>query len=599
MDFIFNMYNSARQCQIDINNDINKLFDISNNDPEPTNKGLVKAFCGIGKSFIMTHADINQFQKLICIIMPTLQLCDQYYNDYLIPNIHHHKKRVLRISSDNDTTTGNKSTTDEQQIIDFINNTHNTIRKTHYICVTYQSLHLLTNILYNPEKNIHNTKIDIAWYDEAHRAIGEQIQQTIFSPNINNIIDKQIFLTATPKNANGITMYDSKLFDNSSNHCGNKISDYTYLNGKRDGYLNDFNINIDMFSNTELRAYNNNNKPNYNIYECIIRAILTSGNGKVLTFHSDVNTDKDTSVKNFVNIELFKEVWNKMLTDEEINNQENNYVSVFKYATIHFVCLDSSIPIKQRNLILKDFDNTLNSPIKKDIYIISSCKTIGEGIDTKRANMCVFVDPKTSYTDIIQNIGRIVRLLGTLLEKLQTLPATILIPTCIDVEQYADCKGDLDKRDEIIRQNMNLKGNFNGILNVLSAIQQEDPELFELCLNYPATFTKKEIHDNLNKQNYKIDEQIGDGNIIESLEHIINSKIDYINNEFDLSDEQILLQIAQQENINIEIHSTSIENPIETFKCNDASVKDTIRLFKEIQDYDDCNTNSDSLLIED
>ena len=40
---------------------------------------------------------------------------------------------------------------------------------------------------------------------------------------------------------------------------------------------------------------------NNSLYECIARAVLSSGNSRALTFHSDVNTERDTSVNNFVN----------------------------------------------------------------------------------------------------------------------------------------------------------------------------------------------------------------------------------------------------------------------------------------------------------
>ena len=54
---------------------------------------------------------------------------------------------------------------------------------------------------------------------------------------------------------------------------------------------------------------------------------------------------------------------------------------------------------------------------------------------------------------------------------------------------------------------MSKTGNFNGILNVLSALRQEDPYIFELCLKYPNTYTEKEILDHLRKNNIKIDTQ--------------------------------------------------------------------------------------------
>ena len=73
--------------------------------------------------------------------------------------------------------------------------------------------------------------------------------------------------------------------------------------------------------------------------------------------------------------------------------------------------------------------------------------------------MVVFVDPKQSYIEIVQNIGRICRKNDRL--------ATVLIPAYVDVEKYKDCNKDQEKIDEVIRKEMSKTGDFNGILNVL------------------------------------------------------------------------------------------------------------------------------------
>ena len=51
-----------------------------------------------------------------------------------------------------------------------------------------------------------------------------------------------------------------------------------------------------------------------------------------------------------------------------------------------------------------------------------------------------------------------------------------MIPCWVDKNKYLECNGDKEKCDEIIRQDMNQGGNFNGILNVLSALKQEDED---------------------------------------------------------------------------------------------------------------------------
>jgi hypothetical protein len=96
--------------------------------------------------------------------------------------------------------------------------------------------------------------------------------------------------------------------------------------------------------------------------------------------------------------------------------------------------LDAKIKQKTRREIL----NLLDTSTENKIVIICSCKTMGEGIDTKRANMCVFIDPKSSLVEITQNIGRVVRKQFGVDNK----PSTVLIPYWLDntSEEYIEYK---------------------------------------------------------------------------------------------------------------------------------------------------------------
>lgn len=238
-------------------------------------------------------------------------------------------------------------------------------KKNKTICVTYQSYKTLLD-------NLETTKIDVCIYDEAHHAVGETYQKLIFE-NETNVCEKQIFFTATPKNANCITMYDRDKLD--AGMCGKLVYDYSYLRGMNEGYLNPFEIRVDMYTENTNRS----------VYESIARAILVSGNNRVLTFHADVNTERDTSVINFVKESEFICTFMKVLSEEFPEKAG-------LYTTFKMIALDASIPMKNRRAILDEFDTTLDD----GIYVISSCETISEGIDTKNANMCVFVDPKSS-----------------------------------------------------------------------------------------------------------------------------------------------------------------------------------------------------------
>jgi superfamily II DNA or RNA helicase len=489
------------------------------------NKCIVKMFCGTGKSLLMRKMKSAQNKKLVVYVFPSLSLIDQFCADYFTKLGF---ANPFKISSENN------STTDPTLIQYELQRESNKI-----ICVTYQSYKTLLD-------NIGSTKIDVCIYDEAHHAVAPTYNELIFE---RNVCDKQIFFTATPKDDNGIVMCDKE-----NGICGRTVYDYSYLRGLTDGYVNPFEIRVDMYTKNTNRS----------VYESIARAILVSGNNRVLTFHADVNTDRDTSVINFVNEGEFVCAFMKVLIDEFPEKAG-------AYTKFKMIVLDASIHMNERRSILDKFDTTLDN----EVYIISSCETIGEGIDTKNANMCVFVDPKSSFVKIIQNIGRIVRP--------QSKPSTVLIPCWVDKTKYIGCDEDKEKCDEVIRSDLNKDGNFNGILNVLSALRQEDEDLYNICLHYPDMYSPQEIMSNLEKHGYKVLDQVGDGELVETMEYLLDKDIDYENYEDCDTNEEMIIRIAEDNDVCVEIHTNSFENQIEKYniECDSGEI---IRLYKEEED---------------
>jgi len=341
------------------------------------------------------------------------------------------------------------------------------------ICVTYQSLHTWNEVSCDP---------DIMMFDEAHHVIESYVFELI-----NNINCKKVFFTATPPD---------------NDELGPIVYEYTHHDGVIEGKLNDFNIMIDF--STE--------NTNESIYDSIIRSVMKTKNSRVLTYHQRVNTDDDTSVKKFVNQELLLKSFEKI----EKEFPGHGYTSV-KFLSIDAGTLPSE---RKKNLKLLDGAN------EHEIVILSSCKTIGEGVDTKNANMVVFVDAKNSLVEIIQNIGRIVRK--------QLTDSTILIPCWVDKTKYDGA----EDKDAVIREDLSRDGNFNGILNVISALRQHDPELYELCLKYPKVFTKEEMKKNFERQGVKDTDKVW-----------TQKQVDKITEE--------------SPEMQLEIHTHDVENPIE------------------------------------
>ena len=493
---------------------------------------LVKMFCGTGKSHVIKRLAIEQRKSLSVIVFPSLALIRQFTKEYL-GDIDTKQYGLLNVSSEQ--LTDIQSTTDPAEIQKFITNPK-TKKQKKIICVTYQSLAVLLD-------SLGDIKIGIACFDEAHHTTGDKCTKLVYGDEYRAKYEKRVFFTATPLNANGVTMFDRERNEMGTyGDCGPLACEYTYLQGLRDGILSLFELRADLYTQDIVA----------NIYESIARAILTTGNTRVLTFHADAaaESDSETSVLRFVNkakfVEAFRSVCAKEFPDK---------VGMFPDSKITFTAITAET--KDKDEILGAFEKCSDT----EIYIVSSCRTIGEGVDTNKANMCVFVDPKTSVISIIQNIGRICRKIPGV----ERQPATILIPVCIDLEKYLEAGDDHEKRDKIIREQLNdrVNGDYNGIMNIIAALKQEDPELYELCLKYPSKFTeserkhaleeqKKECESGVDVYPDEIDEMVENGDRVEILTSNMDEPIIYrgFNEEEEEEDERPIQRFYEIEEEN-------------------------------------------------
>lgn len=417
---------------------------------------LVKMFCGSGKSLLMQRIAEHYASDVTVFVFPSLALIDQFHKTYLSGAV------LLRVSSDAG------ATTDVRTILSFLEG-----KEKKSVCVTYQSFDVLLAAFAQS-----TARIGICCYDEAHHAVGEVYQKLIFE---NTVADKQVFFTATPKNANGVVMHDRNTDE--VGICGRMVYDYSYLRGVEEGYLNPFELRVDL----SLEDTNSSK------YESISRAILTTGNQRVLTFHANVNADSDTSVRRFVDPIRFREAFRRVQLAEFPEN-------AFDY-DIAMLSIDAKTSQENRSAMLHLFKKRKRNDRDDDdrdnkIVILCSCQTIGEGVDTFSANMCVFVDPKTSYVQIIQNIGRVVRKDK---DAKCVARSTVLLCCHVDKTKYMSC-ADREQVDEVIRQDMGKTGNFNAILNTMTALQQEDPDIYDMCIQYADSFSPQEIDANFRKQ---------------------------------------------------------------------------------------------------
>jgi superfamily II DNA or RNA helicase len=86
--------------------------------------------------------------------------------------------------------------------------------------------------------------------------------------------------------------------------------------------------------------------------------------------------------------------------------------------------LVGTTPTAQRAMILGEFES------REGWSVVASCKVLAEGVDTKGADSLLFADPKSSYVDILQNVGRVTR------RKKHDRPASIIVPIFVDPDKY-------------------------------------------------------------------------------------------------------------------------------------------------------------------
>ena len=522
------------------------------------NNCLIKMWCGTGKTRIFTSTIFNNEFSLNVIVFPSLGLINQYNIDY-VNNPDFLSKwndfEILSFCSEDDgkfkkLSKKIKSTTNDTTLRRFLKKKSNKL-----ISVTYQSFEKFVQII----KDTQN-KINYLVYDEAHHTVGSKIQDVIYNDiEFKNLVDKTEYYTATPINRNGIIMYDKENPENSL--CGPITFEYNKYHAESDGYSRKYDVILDL----SVKKMDCKNKYHY-IFESIIRNCLSGEYNywNVLTFHSGVNisdNQQNSVVKEFASSKnknyvkrLFKQIQNKDFPETKDKFKEISLIGIYAKT-------------QKKDELLRNFDRK----VPGRIMILSSCRTIGEGIDTKWANMEVPVDPTKSLVYETQKIGRITR------KPEENMPNSILLlPVCIDPEKYKQADTP-EKKDELIRRELDDCGDFSIFLNVISAFKyQMDPELYELCLKYPNMYSPEEVKNNLKKQGFSTEEN--QGTIVDNINYLLDESQD-LDECLSDNDKDSLENIALKINKPIQVHTQNYDVPIEIY--NEQSEETPIHLFRD------------------
>jgi len=275
-------------------------------------KYLAQAFCGCGKSRFayksMLYA-INNGNKNILMVCPTIALITQFNMDYISKDIDTGMFQTMSVCSKKELQESEypeiKYTTNKADIKKFVNTDLPKI-----ICCTYQSLGTFVN-------SLGETKMDFAIFDEAHRTESDSNESLIHGDN--PFFRVGLFPTATPSSKMKTSM--------------ERICHIPYFDAQEAGYVKEIELRIDI----DKKVPDGDQK--FGIYKSIARAVLVTGNNKIMSFHSfsnDTNNEQPTSVISFVDEKEFKRAFDFVMTREFpqlrkiFKNHNERYSSMYK-----------------------------------------------------------------------------------------------------------------------------------------------------------------------------------------------------------------------------------------------------------------------------
>ncbi len=344
---------------------------------------IISIPCGTGKTIIYCEMCKYYNDKSVVIFVPTRYLLEQTYNvlsRFVGVSEHREpKKKIIRVG------TGYNDKVKEGK---------NNI----YICV------------YNSWKVIEKFKIDVCIIDEAHHFDKYREDEDEESDDESSEDDDE-----------GTEREES---EDEGTESDDESDEEIYKNIEKLSNMSEEGTESDEQSETEEEKSKNNN---------YLSSIHSLKFNKKIKFSA---TFKDVSKCDYV-YSLDKAITDKYLTDYNIIiptlnikddiqiglcklllqqpelvyvlaycnsiNSANDFSKLLIKHKITSVCLTNKTSLKQREKYIRQFE-------KGEIRVIVSVYVLGEGVDIPIASCCMFVEPRRQKTNVIQCIGRVLRL---------------------------------------------------------------------------------------------------------------------------------------------------------------------------------------------
>lgn len=370
-----------------------------------SDRGQLIMACGTGKTLTGLRINETMGNELTVLLVPSLTLLSQTLKDWLTDKKTDFK--WLAVCSDDSVTSDPQdnarlvdydlpATTDIKVIQKFLQSTGKKV-----IFSTYQSSDILKSAVLKSK-----IKVDFVIADEAHRLAGKVGREfaSFLDPDLP--VSKRLFMTATPRvytnsikkmseelDIQMLSMDDKDVF-------GEVLYRYSFSKAISEGILSDYRVVVigiddistkDLFNQRALvkAGVVETDSESLALHVALSKAMKKWNLRRLISFHSRV-----AKARKFANDQVLLNEW--MPKEYAIKGKLN--------ATT----ISSAMPTSKRRQIL----DVLKNLGEGETGLVSNARCLTEGIDVPTLDAVVFVDPKTSQVDIIQAIGRAIRLGG-------------------------------------------------------------------------------------------------------------------------------------------------------------------------------------------
>ncbi|MCK5678406.1 MAG: DEAD/DEAH box helicase family protein, partial [Flavobacteriaceae bacterium] len=371
-------------------------------EEENNTHGKLIMACGSGKSLAAYWIAQKLEAKTILIAVPSLALIKQTLEVWTRESIANNidinwlavcsDDTVSQLDDDIFTATtkelGIDVSTDIDYIVNWLQNTNHTIT---IVFTTYQSSKVIAEA-----SNKAEITYDFGIMDEAHKTVG--LRESLFSHLLfdkNISIKKRLFMTATERRYKGtsddiVSMDDIELY-------GEDFEVLTFREAleAKPPILCDYKIVAMMVTQKEVAELIENNnfvRPESENYTKEIEAEMLAS---TVALHKAI---KKYGIKHTISFHSSIERARFFQTQEGVFRQ-----SFSEYTDLDTFHVSGQTPTSKRNRIIDTFSKSENS-------LITNARCLTEGVDVPNIDCVLFADPRQSTVDIVQAVGRALRL---------------------------------------------------------------------------------------------------------------------------------------------------------------------------------------------